>query len=53
MIILERPVGELGDRMEELRRSLGVIGDLIGVLTLGDTGGCTVGLVRGEGWSGE
>ena len=53
VIIFERPVGELGGRMEELRRSLGVIGDLIGVLTLGDTGGCTVGLVRGDGWSGE
>ena len=39
VIILERPVGEFGGRMDELRRSRGVIGDRIGVLTLGDTGG--------------
>ena len=53
VIILDRPVGELGGRMEELRRSRGVIGDRIGVLTLGETGGCTVGLVSGDGWRGE
>ena len=53
VIILDRPVGEFGGRMDELRRSRGVIGDLIGVLTLGDTGGWTVGLVSGDGWSGE
>ena len=39
VIILDRPVGELGGKMEELRRSRGVIGERIGVLTLGDPGG--------------
>ena len=45
--------GEDGGRMEELRRSLGVMGERMGVLTLGERGGWGAVLVSGEGWRGE
>ena len=45
-------VGELGGRMDAFLRSLGVMGDLIGVccLSVDGAGGC---LVRGDGCRGE
>ena len=49
VINLER-VGELGGRIEEFLRSRGVMGERMGVRTLGESGGAgTAGLVRGEG----
>lgn len=45
-------VGEEGGRIDELRRSRGVMGDLIGVLRRGET--CTTwDFVSGEGLTGE